>query len=89
MVDTKTLVVGVAIAAAVSLTLAAIAVVLCGIFCPPLVIAAVPAFFKFAAVFFGVAAAVLFGLEMFKVATYAWGSKTTPNPAAAPPAPNP
>ncbi len=84
MAEARTIVVGVAIAAAVSLTLAAMAVVVCGIFCPPLVIAAVPAFFKFAAVFFAVAALILFGMEMAKVVNHAWGSKTTPPPPTAP-----
>lgn len=81
----RQVVVGLAIAAAVSLTLAALAIVVCGIFCPPLVIAAVPAFFKFAAVFFATAAVVMLGMELMKVANYAWGSKTTDTTPAAQP----
>ena len=85
MATAREIAVGIAAAAAIAVTLAAMAMVLCGIFCPPLVIAAVPAFFKFAAVFFAVAATIMLGLELLKVINYA--TKTTPNPAAAPAAP--
>ncbi len=87
MVTARQVAVGLAIAAAVSLTLAALAIVVCGIFCPPLVIAAVPAFFKFAAVFFAAAALIMLGMELMKVVNHAWGSKTTEPPAAAQPQP--
>lgn len=89
MATARQVVVGVAIAAAVSMTLAAMAIVVCGIFCPPLVIAAVPFFFKFAAVFFAAAALFMIGREVLKVASYALGSdsKTTPNPVVPAPVP--
>lgn len=85
MATAREIAVGIAIAAAIAVTLAAMAMVLCGIFCPPLLIAAVPAFFKFTAVFFALAAIPLLGMELMKVINYS--SKTTPNPAAAPAAP--
>ncbi|MBX9586742.1 MAG: hypothetical protein K2X50_05740 [Gammaproteobacteria bacterium] len=85
MATARQIAVGIAIACAASVTLAALAMVVCGIFCPPLVIPMVSAFFKFAAVFFAIVATAMLSLELLKVINYA--TKTTPNPAAAPPAP--
>lgn len=84
MATARQIAVGIAIACAVAVTLAALAMVVCGIFCPPLVIPMVPVFFKFAAVFFAVAATAMLSLELLKIVNYA--TKTTPNPAAQPPA---
>jgi hypothetical protein len=70
---------GIVLAAGIALTLASLAVVMCGIFCPPMLAAAAPVFFKMAAGLFAALAAAMVVLEY----TYP-KSRSTQNPVIQP-----